>query len=152
MLFSHVKRSRCYGNIINCAFCNKSQMVCYSIGVYIVKRKLHGHLKIQNFSCSRGNVIFILHHPVFKNKLMSDPTWLTGSHVINLPAKKYPLTVPRLDLNMACKKSKRKYLNHVYLGFSKYRMCISGLLSPVKLNSYFGLAVVSNPLNNFGVC
>ena len=50
MLFSRVKKPHCYDNIINCTFHSQSLMVRYFIGVYIIKRTLHGRLKIQNFS------------------------------------------------------------------------------------------------------
>ena len=75
----------------------------------------------EKFSILRGHVIFSIYFASScLNKFMSNPASLTGSHVINLPAKKYPLTVPRLDLNMACKKLKSKYFSHIYITrFSK---------------------------------
>ena len=43
------KNRSCYGYLINCVFCSKSEMVWYFIGVYIINRTVHGHLELQNF-------------------------------------------------------------------------------------------------------
>ena len=44
------KHHRCYGYIINSAFCSETKTIWYFIGVYIRKRILHSRLEIWNFS------------------------------------------------------------------------------------------------------
>ena len=56
-IFTREKDPRCYGHIITGAFPSETEMVWKFIGVYNMKRTLHGHLEIRNF-CSRVEKYF----------------------------------------------------------------------------------------------